>query len=157
MMLEKINLRECGTCNLCCKLPAINEKDLVKPDYKWCNNCDIGVGCKIYKTRPAPCKDFLCLWKAHLTDLKPDKVGFFMIVENESAKAHKVITIYCETHLLDKLPQLIMKDARSRVWIDEGWAFHIRYNSDDNNIAIFDPKLYGMELNKQTRVLEEKK
>ena len=33
-MLEKINLRECGTCNLCCKLPAINEKDLKEIEEK---------------------------------------------------------------------------------------------------------------------------
>ena len=48
--------RECGDCNLCCKLPYIKN---FKPQYKWCNHCDIGVGCKIYEKRPELCKTLL--------------------------------------------------------------------------------------------------
>ena len=55
--MENPNQRECGTCNLCCKLPYIEN---FKPQYKWCSNCEIGVGCKIYETRPKKCKDFYC-------------------------------------------------------------------------------------------------
>ena len=53
--------------------------------------------------------------------------------------------------LLMKIPKLIMNDPDGYSLIDQGWAFHIRYNADDNNIAIFDYKAFGMELKKVKR------
>ena len=44
-----------------------------------------------------------------------------------------------------------MNDPDGYSLIDQGWAFHIRYNADDNNIAIFDYKAFGMELKKVKR------
>ncbi len=32
------------------------------------------------------------------------------------------------------------------ILIDNQWAFHIRYNQDDNDLAIFDPNAFGKEL-----------
>ena len=43
---------------MCCKLLAIPELD--KPALRWCAHCDIGTGCKIYDSRPAPCAAFVC-------------------------------------------------------------------------------------------------
>ena len=43
--------RKCEDCNLCCKLPNIDNGKF-KKDYTWCKNCEIGVGCKIYPQRP---------------------------------------------------------------------------------------------------------
>ena len=71
-----INKRKCGTCNLCCKLPSIKD---FKSEYEWCKNCDVGVGCKIYKKRPKLCKDFYCLYQAGITDLKPNEKVFLFI------------------------------------------------------------------------------
>lgn len=50
----------CGGCTMCCKLLDIAELD--KPKDKWCPDCAIGLGCTIYDARPAPCRDFACLW-----------------------------------------------------------------------------------------------
>jgi len=68
----------CGSCTLCCKLLDIPV--LKKPQGKWCAHCDIGKGCSIYETRPAPCHDFACVWlesqgqKNPLPpDLRPDR------------------------------------------------------------------------------------
>lgn len=55
--------RSCGSCNLCCKLPRIEE--LEKPAGAWCRNCAIGKGCKIYDTRPQSCRGFFCSWLTH--------------------------------------------------------------------------------------------
>lgn len=73
----------CGGCNLCCKLPDIAE--LSKPANQWCTNCDIGKGCRIYETRPTPCRDFECLWlesqreKHPLpAELRPDRCKFML-------------------------------------------------------------------------------
>ena len=52
---------------------------------------------------------------------------------------------------LDQITKLIMNDHDGYSLIDQGWAFHIRYNADDNNIAIFDYKAFGMELKKVKR------
>lgn len=50
----------CGSCTLCCKLLEIPV--LEKPEGQWCTHCAIGSGCRIYESRPAPCRDFACLW-----------------------------------------------------------------------------------------------
>ena len=50
----------CGTCTACCRvfaIPALN-----KPAGQWCQHCDIGVGCKIYNSRPQTCVEYECLW-----------------------------------------------------------------------------------------------
>ncbi len=69
----------CGDCTACCRVFSIGE--LKKPAGKWCEHCDIGVGCKIYEARPKTCVDFKCLWllstetkESQLPlELRPDK------------------------------------------------------------------------------------
>jgi len=69
---------KCGTCTACCRVFAIPSLD--KPAGKWCQHCDIGVGCKIYEQRPPICKDFKCVWlesfdhgKGMAENLRPDR------------------------------------------------------------------------------------
>jgi hypothetical protein len=50
----------CGTCTACCRVYAI--PSMQKPAGKWCDQCAIGVGCKIYADRPKMCVDFACVW-----------------------------------------------------------------------------------------------
>ena len=59
----------CGSCTLCCKLLDVAE--LEKPGGRWCPHCAIGTGCKIYDTRPRPCRDFECLWLISQRDARP--------------------------------------------------------------------------------------
>lgn len=64
--------RSCGTCSLCCKLPAIAE--LNKLPNKWCAHCKPGKGgCGIYEARPERCRNFGCGW---LTNLALDDEWF---------------------------------------------------------------------------------
>lgn len=81
----------CGTCTACCRVFSIAE--LKKPASRWCEHCDIGVGCKIYNDRPPTCIDFRCLWlHSHLAndgfefpeELRPDKCK---VVFSPSTKA----------------------------------------------------------------------
>lgn len=57
--------RTCGSCSLCCKImgvPDVTGRDV------WCRHAAPGKGgCKIYHTRPEPCRAFHCVW---LTDDK---------------------------------------------------------------------------------------
>jgi len=66
-------VRECGNCTLCCTLLGVHA--LQKKANEDCIHCDVGIGCKIYNTRPKECSDFDCLWLAgHAPDyLKPSK------------------------------------------------------------------------------------
>ena len=50
----------CGACTLSCKLLEIPV--LKKPQGEWCSHCAPGKGCTIYADRPAPCRDFECIW-----------------------------------------------------------------------------------------------
>ena len=141
--------RECGDCNMCCKLPEI--PSINKKSYSWCKNCNIGEGCNIYEKRPEKCKDFVCLYVTGLTDLKPNKCGFFIFPELETSVKHKIFTMYSEPHKLDSIPKAIMQDNKLSHMVKDNWAFHIRYNSDDNDLAIFDLAAFGMGLKKVKR------
>jgi hypothetical protein len=125
-------IRECGNCNLCCKLPEVEN---VKGVYEWCKNCEIGVGCKIYNNRPEICKDFICAWAVGLTppSWKPNKVGFYIVIESEEAAEEKVITIWAETHKVNN----IIKYMKNRDWSLGFWRTLIRYNKDETKVAEF--------------------
>ena len=141
--------RKCGDCNMCCKLPEI--PSINKKSYSWCKNCNIGEGCNIYEKRPEKCKEFVCLYVTGLTDLKPNKCGFFIFPELETSVKHKIFTMYSEPHKLDSIPKSIMQDNKLSQMVKDNWAFHIRYNSDDNDLAIFDLAAFGMGLKKVKR------
>lgn len=50
--------RSCAGCTMCCKLLSV--ASLNKPRQQWCSHCDIGVGCKIYESKPRECSAFHC-------------------------------------------------------------------------------------------------
>ena len=81
-------MRECGNCTLCCKVPRIQQ--LFKPPNQWCMFCDVGEGCAIYDRRPEVCQKFECLWLSGGMDYayRPDKVGFYVVMEGEVAKVY---------------------------------------------------------------------
>ena len=60
--------RACDGCTMCCKMLAI--EPLQKAMGVWCPHTVKGRGCGIYDQRPAPCRQFECLWLA--TDEMPD-------------------------------------------------------------------------------------
>ena len=58
---------------MCCKLLDIDAVETKAGE--WCQHCDIGNGCAIYKDRPADCRQFKCLWLEGYGDEseRPDK------------------------------------------------------------------------------------
>ena len=142
-----MNNRECGDCNMCCKLPNINNPKNFKKDYTWCKHCEIGVGCKIYELRPKVCKDFQCMWKAGKIeeDLKPNKVGFYIVPEREESYRDKIFTIYCDTHKINN----VLKKLKDINHIDKDgyvWSYVIRYNKNEDDLALLDKRRYGKKL-----------
>ena len=77
-MYEPQPIRECGDCTLCCKLMAIEDtpSGLDTPMGETCKHvCERG--CAIYKTRPEPCRTWVCLWLQGMfpDDQKPNTIG----------------------------------------------------------------------------------
>jgi hypothetical protein len=75
--------RACGTCMMCCKVPAIAE--FAKPPGVWCKHAISGKGCGIYADRPRCCRAFYCLWmqdESFGADWKPEKAKFVVYVQN---------------------------------------------------------------------------
>jgi hypothetical protein len=76
--------RDCDGCTMCCKLLAIDV--LNKPRGKWCGHCNARSGCRIYQTRPEPCRNFYCGYRriAGLDERwKPSHAKFLINYETE--------------------------------------------------------------------------
>ena len=153
--LRLMTFNKCEDCNMCCKLPEI--PSVKKQSFKWCDSCNIGKSCKIYDDRPKECKEFYCAYILNLTKLKPNKCGFFIFTERKESYRDKVFTVYCEEHKLNNIPKKIMKDPQLRALVKDNWSFHIRYDRDDNNLAIFDLYTFGMIAKKLKRSEHETK
>ena len=149
-----IQKRECGDCNMCCKVYSIDsglfEEDkthVFKKDYEWCKHCEVGVGCKIYDSRPNQCKDFQCGWSLGLVpeEWKPNKVGFVVTVEKEESYDHKVFTVFADTHKVKN----IHKHLSNYSFTDNDgfeWHYVIRYNSNEQDMGLFDRRRFGNEV-----------
>ena len=75
--------RACGTCMMCCKVPAIAE--FAKPPGVWCRHAVSGKGCNIYADRPVSCRSFYCLWmqdESFGPEWKPEKAKFVVYVQH---------------------------------------------------------------------------
>ena len=86
-------MRECGACNLCCKvIGAPPDSDaFIGPAGQWCEHCDVGVGCRIHESRPERCRTWTCMWLGgSMTEKhRPDKIG---VVFWQGAKATVTFT-----------------------------------------------------------------
>lgn len=74
--------RACGTCMMCCKVPAIEE--FAKPPGVWCQHAVSGKGCAIYADRPGSCRAFYCLWMqddSFGAEWKPEKSKFVVYLQ----------------------------------------------------------------------------
>jgi hypothetical protein len=80
--------RECGPCTACCVHLLIESSEFTKLQGVVCPNCELEKGCKIYATRPQPCRDFICGWRIMPQfdeHWRPDKSGVIVkIAENPS-------------------------------------------------------------------------
>ena len=104
------------------------------------------MGCNIYNNKPKKCEEFTCAYLECFTDLKPNKVGFMIFPQNEMSYEHKVFTVYCEEFKLQNFIKNIKKDWKMQRMIENKWAFHIRYNQDDDKLAIYDPNAFDDKL-----------
>jgi hypothetical protein len=83
-MAQLVPGRECGSCMMCCIVPAIDKPEVQKISGAVCRNCS-DAGCAIYEARPQVCRNYYCGWR-RLTllpdDWRPDKSGVFVELES---------------------------------------------------------------------------
>lgn len=75
---DPVRGRSCGSCTLCCTLLPTDLPRGKKLANEKCENI-CSKGCKIYETRPLPCRAFSCRWlfDEHTDKLRrPDKTGY---------------------------------------------------------------------------------
>ncbi len=79
---KRADLKECGTCTLCCKVYDID--DFEKKAGKLCHNVRSEGGCGVWGLHPKTCQEFKCLWLRH-DDMdgrwRPDVAGFVLRLE----------------------------------------------------------------------------
>lgn len=77
-------VRQCGTCSVCCRAPAIEPIAILprdnidpKPCGETCRHCISGGGCDRYDNRPNICRSYQCLWVLGVLPEKhmPEDVG----------------------------------------------------------------------------------
>ena len=111
-------MRECGECQLCCKLERITE--LEKPRSKWCPHLGGHVGCTIYGERPNSCRAFQCWWLQNdkLPDaLRPDRIG--MYAAGDPAAGYLRVMVDAESECGDRLLREIGKAGLHAI-VNEG-------------------------------------
>ena len=114
--------RACGTCMMCCKVPAIEE--FAKPPGVWCRHAVSGKGCNIYPERPASCRAFYCLWMQDARfgpEWKPEKSKFVVYVQRNGVNLQIAVD--------PNFPNAWARppyEAQIRQWVAEG-AEHGRF------------------------------
>lgn len=61
MSLPLVPNRECGPCNVCCRVHAILDPEFKKPPGILCGFWK--GGCRTYETRPQTCRGHYCAWR----------------------------------------------------------------------------------------------
>jgi Fe-S-cluster containining protein len=74
--------RECGECQACCEVIAINGDENCSPsdNYERCQH-QCSSGCGIYSKRPEECRTYECLWQRGMLtseEMRPDKLGVLL-------------------------------------------------------------------------------
>ena len=125
----------CEDCNACCAILRIDKKflswrDTDKNANEMCDQLDNK--CKIYATRPEPCRDFKCLWLALKgTELDnpnwiPIKIGCVVtFVENNGQ--HQIIIKELEKNSLDFKNLTTEQETYLKA------IFYLRKNGQTNN------------------------
>lgn len=114
--------RSCGTCMMCCKVPAV--EDFAKPPGIWCRHAVSGKGCAIYPERPGCCRAFYCSWMQDASfgpEWKPEKAKFVVYWQRNGTNVQVAVD--------PSFPNAWTRppyQARIRKWVADG-AEHGRF------------------------------
>ena len=150
--MSEIARRQCGDCQLCCKL--LPTKEINKPANTRCKHQKVGKGCSVYANRPVSCMVWNCRWllnddaadlsrpdRSHyVIDLIPD---YITVQQNDGSSADidlPVLQIWVDPNFPDAHRDPYLRAFIERRGIENGMAALIRYGSADG-FVIFPPSL----------------
>ena len=105
---KALDAHPCGPCRECCTVMGVSE--IGKAQGEPCpkmrvapNTGPIAGGCSVYKTRPASCAEYNCIFRLGLLDKiagfatgdagRPDKLGLFFDLNETKATGIQMITV----------------------------------------------------------------
>jgi hypothetical protein len=113
--------RDCGECNLCCIVPAVDKPEIQKAPSSVCKHC-VSEGCDIYRTRPEVCRSYYCGWRRMAVfphDWRPDKSGVLVEMEQERGQLAVALTLVAnplktvrEARFIEFVAKQVARDAR---------------------------------------------
>jgi hypothetical protein len=143
--------RQCGDCQLCCKLLPVHDDEPWRPGdpihkaaNERCPHQKYGVGCAIYAARPYCCKIWFCRWvvndeagdlprpdRAHyVIDMMPDEIQLTDNTTGEITKA-TVVVVWVDPAYRDE----VMRDRKLRAWLarkaEQGFPALFRFSERD--------------------------
>lgn len=146
--------RQCGDCQLCCKLLPVRE--LSKGANQRCQHQRFGKGCAIYGSADMPlsCRLWTCRWLANddADDLRrPDRAGYVIDVvpdfvravsnEDGSERQIEVVQIWCDP----KQPEAY-RDSDLLAWLErkarKGCLGLVRYDAK-RAVLLWPPSMTG--------------
>lgn len=141
--------RQCGTCQLCCKLLPV--PPIRKPANQRCQFQRFHKGCSVYARRPEPCRLFSCRW---LIDpdaaglRRPDRTGYVIdpamdtiyVLDNASGLKTpiSVIQIWCDPARPDAHRDAALRGYLDRMATEHGVAALVRFDSS-RALTLFAP------------------
>lgn len=141
--------RECGKCQLCCKLLPIPV--IQKPANQRCEHQSHARGCRVYSRRPQPCQVFFCRWLGDRSTQalsRPDRSHYVIDVMPDSFEMQNLVTgepttINAFQVWVDPAFPEAHKDPRLRDWMHEmaklyGAATIVR-SSPSSGFVVFPP------------------
>ena len=132
MKLQNDVGRSCGGCNACCKTFPVPE--VGKQDSAMCKHCDIGVGCKIYDSRPDACKLFACMWLNGTggDSFRPDRLGVMLDCQDRKIGEREIGLLHFWEMRKGALEQPMIRTMAERNK-DIGFVVVFHYMVGDNN------------------------
>jgi hypothetical protein len=134
--------RECGECQLCCKLLPTKEVPTLAGER--CKHQRHGVGCAIYPRRPLPCQLWSCRWltrddtaglrrpdrSRYVIDMLPD---FVDCDANDGSPPFKVeaIQIWVDPNHRDAHRDPALRRYLRRQWEQRGAIGLVRYSASE--------------------------
>lgn len=146
--------RQCGDCQLCCKLLPMHLPTIEKEAGQRCPHQRANIGCNIYPRRPMCCQMWNCRWlvdeDAH--DLRrPDRVHYVIDImpdimrrrlDDGTMQEMIVVQVWCDPKYPDAHRDPALRRYLDRVAEKTGSPAIVRFSADPRGaLALFAPSI----------------
>jgi hypothetical protein len=150
--------RQCGDCQLCCKLVPVKEgfvvnntqhlPTFVKPAGCRCPHQKHGVGCAIYERRPMSCRLWTCAWLVGTALRRPDRSHYVVdmmpdYVAVDPGEGQPWVELPALQVWIDPRYPEAHRDPELRELIDNSKMVGLIRFSETDAMSIFPPSMTG--------------